>query len=115
MDDFVEVLDIVVITTVPGVVLRHTVRAHEGDKLESKPEFFRIYYGDKEVLVGGEKRKVAGRSVTIPQSHTVEITESHRFEPRLRPTVASLVTGKAEIDARLEEALAQVSASKTKS
>lgn len=109
MDEFVEVIDITITTTVPGLTLQHTVRAHEGDVLESQPgQPLLIRYGAKHVLIGGEKRKLAGKTVSILTPSVVEVTTSTRFEPRVRPSIAALVNKeKAEIDARLKEVLAQ--------
>lgn len=98
MEDFVQVLDIEVLTDV--ATLRHTVRPHEGDELFNEPDGgFTINYGEREVLVAGQKRKLPGKKVTISGGKIVEVARELRFEARIRPSVAALRNReKAEVE-----------------
>ena len=83
------VLDVFAVTTAGE--RRHTVRPHEGDELVDEEDGgFTIHYGEHEVSVGGEKRKLPGRKVTLIRAHLIEVTRELRFEPRIRPSAAML-------------------------
>ena len=99
-DDLVEVLDLTIVTTTPGLTLHHTIRKHEGDALvEDGTGAFRIQFGPRKTSTGNEERTLPGKRVTIHGSHVVEMTSQVRLEPRERPTAKSLLDRqKAEID-----------------
>ncbi|OGT59079.1 MAG: hypothetical protein A3E01_06070 [Gammaproteobacteria bacterium RIFCSPHIGHO2_12_FULL_63_22] len=97
--EYVEVMDMTIITSTPGVVLQHTVREHEGDSLREQPGSILVQYGARDVLVGGELKRVTGERVMIAIPHVVEIRQKTRIESRVRPSVASLVSrSAAELD-----------------
>ena len=90
--DLVEVLDLLLVTTTPGVTLQYTIRAHEGDALvEDGSGAFRIQFGPREVFVANEKRTLPGKRVTIHGGHVVEMTSTTRLEPRVRPSAKAIV------------------------
>lgn len=92
MDDFVEVIDVRVVTTVPGVTLQHTIRPHEGETIAETPNGdLCVKYAEREVRVGGDLRKTPGVVATIAGAHIVELTKTTRWEPRVRPSVAHLL------------------------
>lgn len=101
MDELVEVLDLMLITTTPGLTLGYTIRAHEGDALvEDGSGAFRIQFGPREVFAGNEKRKLPGKRVTVQGAHIVEMTTVTRLEPKVRPSAAALANReKAALDA----------------
>lgn len=102
MDELVEVLDLTIATTTPGLTLHHTIRAHEGDALieDGNSGGFRIQYGPREVLVGTEKRKLPGRRSTIQGRHIVEMNVDVRLEPKVRPSAKLLANREqAELEA----------------
>ena len=92
MGDLVEVLDITLVTTTPGLTLHHTIRQHEGDALvENETGMLTIQYGSRKVAVGNEERELAGRRVTLEARHIVETTMEPRLEPRERPSIKALM------------------------
>jgi hypothetical protein len=95
------VLDVTLVTTTPGLTLQHTIRKHEGDALvEDGSGAFRIQYGPRDVLVGGHKRQLAGKRVTIQGCHIVEASMLPRLEPKVRPSAKMLANREqAELDA----------------
>lgn len=100
MTEHVEVIDLTLITTTPGVVLQHTIRPHEGDQIVEEAGAFRLLYGSREVVVEGETRMVPGRRVMIQSSHIVEMTTTMRLEPKVRPSVQALANrAKADLEA----------------
>lgn len=104
MDDYVQIIEIVALTT--SGERKHVVRPHEGDQIENEEDGgFTIHYGEREVLVAGEKRKLPGRKVTLYRDKLVEVTRELRYEPRVRPSVAAMRDReKAEVE-RLAEKL----------
>ncbi len=117
MDDkeIVEVLDLTLVTTTPGLVLQHTIRAHEGDALvEDGSGAFRIQFGPREVFAGGELRKLPGKRVTIQGAHIVEMTSMTRLEPRVRPSAKALADKTAADLEKLKQqhGVAEIPASK---
>lgn len=85
-------LDLTLLTTTPGLTLRHTIRKHEGDALvEDGSGALKIQFGPRDVMVGTTKRTLAGRRVTIQAAHVVETTIATRLEPRVRPSAKALL------------------------
>ena len=105
MDEPVEVLDLTMVTTTPGLTLQYTIRAHEGDALiEDGAPGFRIQFGPRGVFVGNEKRTLPGKRVTIQGTHIVEMTSTTRLEPRVRPSAKAMANREAaELDALKEK------------
>ena len=100
-EDVIEVLDLTLITTTPGLTLHHTIRAHEGDALvEDGSGALRIQFGPRKVMTGNDERTLAGRRVTIQAGHIVEMTAQPRMELKERPTAKALIDReKADIEA----------------
>lgn len=106
-DEFVEVIDLTFTTTIPGVVLQHTIRPHEGDAFlqDETDSGIRLVFGPKDVTVGNERRKLPGRRVTIQGQHIAQMETQTRIERRVRPSAALLLNrDAAEISERLAEA-----------
>ena len=99
--DLIEVLDITLVTTTPGLTLVHTIRKHEGDALvEDGTGALKIQYGPRKVATGNEERELPGKRVTMQARHIVETTIETRLEPRERPSVKALLDRRA---AEIEE------------
>jgi len=105
VDEHVEVLDLTLVTTVPGVTLQYTVRPHERDAFtdDEGSGAVRIQFGPREVFVGNEKRTLPGRRVTIQSAHIVEMTTVVRLEPKQRPSAKALANREAAELERLKQ------------
>lgn len=99
-EDVIEVLDLTMVTTTPGLTLHHTIRAHEGDALvEDGSGALRIQFGPRKITTGNDERTLPGRRVTIQAGHIVEMTSTPRMELKERPTAKALVDReKAHLD-----------------
>lgn len=95
--DFVLVLDIVA-DTMDGKTRAHTIRAHEKDTLgENEAGDIRLSFGPRKDHDG---RDLPGKTVTIPSTHIVEMTQTWRWEKRVRLTPADVVDRqRAEVQA----------------
>lgn len=100
MEETIEVLDLTLITTTPGLTLHHTIRAHEGDALvEDGSGALRIQFGPRKITAGNEERILPGKKVTIQADRIVEMTSQIRMELRERPTAKALLDReKAELE-----------------
>ena len=100
MDDLVEVLDLTLVTSTPGLTLHYTVRKHEGDALvEDGSGAFRLQFGERKISTGNEERTVPGKRITVQGTHIVEMTSQVRLESRERPSAKALIDRqRAELD-----------------
>ncbi len=101
MEEYVEVLDISLVTTTPGLTLQHTVRMHEGDALvEDERGRLCIQFGPRKIMAGNEERTLAGKRVTLNDVHIVETTIVPRMELKERPSAKALIDKqRADIEA----------------
>lgn len=100
MEEYVEVLDITVVTATPGLTLQYIIRKHEGDRLvEGGSNALCIQFGPRKIMAGNEEQTLAGKRVTINSEHVVETTIMPRMELKERPSAkAYLDEQKAELD-----------------
>lgn len=95
--EFVLVMDISV-DTADGKTRTHTIRPHEKDTIgETEAGDMRLSFGHHKDRDG---RDLPGNTVTLPSAHVVEMTQSWRWERRIRLTPAEVVDRKkAEVAA----------------
>jgi hypothetical protein len=102
---FVEVIEYTVYLPVAGkdgqlATLGYTVRPADGDVLTEAPGVIGIQYAARDVVVGGEKKRLAGKKVTLQTAHFVGVEREVRYEPRERPSMKLIADrDKAQVEA----------------
>ncbi len=105
MEDLVGVLYVTFVLPVAGAngrPLRETyeIREHEGDVFKTEAGGFVIQYAPRDVQVGVEKKRVAGKHVMVSATQLVAVEREVKHEPRVRQSVkARLNREEAELEA----------------